>query len=117
MTGWWGAIFTVPAEKFIHVAELLVYVLLGILCALLGIVYLKAMHGAEEHVFGPLKLPAFAKPALGGLLLGCVGYFLPEVLGQGYGWVQLAMDGKLQLLLIVVVLGMKIIATSLTIGS
>jgi CIC family chloride channel protein len=117
MTGRWGAIFTVPAVRFNHVAELPVYVLLGILCALLGIIYLKAMHGAEEHVFGPLKLPVFAKPALGGLLLGCVGYFLPEVLGQGYGWVQLAMDGKLQLLLIVVVLGMKIIATSLTIGS
>lgn len=117
VTGTWGAVFTVPAVKFNHVAELPIYVLLGILCALVGIVYLKAMHGAEEHVFGPMKLPVFVKPAVGGLLLGCVGYFLPEVLGQGYGWVQLAMTGKLPLLLITVVMGVKIISTSLTIGS
>jgi CIC family chloride channel protein len=117
ITGTWGAIFTVPVLKFNHVVELPVYVFLGVLCAALGALYLKAMHGAEEHVFGPLKVPVYVKPAIGGLLLGGVGYFLPEVLGQGYGWVQLALDGKMPLMLVAGMMGVKIISTSLTIGS
>ena len=116
-TGIWGAVFTVPVLKFNHVLELPIYVVLGILCAGIGAIYLKAMHGTEDQIFGRLKWPVYLKPALGGLLLGGVGYFIPQVLGQGYGWAQLAMDGKLSLALVAGIMGVKIIATSLTIGS
>ncbi len=40
---------------------------------------------------------------LGGLGVGVMAFFLPQVLGMGYGWVQLAMDGHLPLTLILIV--------------
>ena len=117
VTGVWGAIFTAPQLQFRHVLELPFYLGLGVLCALVGIIYLKALHGVEDHVFKPLRMPVWLKPALGGLVVGAVGYFLPQVLGQGYGWAQLAMGGNLALGLVVTIALVKIVATSFTIGS
>jgi len=117
LRGSWGAVFIVPRLTFSHVAELPVYFVLGVVCALVGILYVKSLDGMEEKIFHKLRVPIYVKPAVGGLAVGAVGYFLPQVLGQGYGWVQLAMDGQLALWLIVVVAFVKILATSLTIGS
>ncbi|MGH9594330.1 MAG: chloride channel protein, partial [Bryobacteraceae bacterium] len=97
ITGNWGAILTSPMMAYEHVLELPCYVLLGVVCAVVGLVYLWIMHGVEERIFEPLRLPLYLKPALGGLVVGGIGFFMPQVLGQGYGWVQLAMAGKLSL--------------------
>ena len=117
VTGVWGAIFTAPPLQFQHMLELPFYIVLGVLCAIVGIVYLQALHGVEDRVFKPLRMPPYLKPALGGLVVGAVGYFLPQVLGQGYGWVQLAMAGNLSLGLVVTIALVKIVSTSFTIGS
>ncbi len=71
----------------------------------------------RHRVFKPLRISPFLKPALGGLVVGAIGYFLPQVLGQGYGWVQLAMAGNLSLGLVVMIALVKIVSTSFTIGS
>jgi len=54
---------------------------------------------------------------IGGLAVGVIAYFLPQIMSMGYGWVQLAMAGQLPMLLIVALIFAKIIATSLTISS
>ncbi len=46
-----------------------------------------------------------------------IAVFLPQVMGGGYGWLQLTLDGQLPLLLLVVLVPAKILATSLTITS
>ena len=117
VTGVWGAMFTAPPLQFQHMLELPFYIVLGVLCAVVGILYLKVLHGVEDHLFKPLRIPLYLKPALGGLVVGAVGFFLPQVLGQGYGWVQLAMAGNLSLGLVVAIALVKIISTSFTIGS
>jgi len=117
VSGKWGAIFRVPVLTFNHPVELALYVLLGVLCAGMGILYVKVFYGVRDHVFRKLRLPRHFKPALGGLAVGIVGFFLPQVLGMGYGWVQLAMDGHLALGMIVAIAFLKILATGLTISS
>jgi len=117
ITGRWGSVFTVPSLTFRHVLELPVYLLLGVLCALLGIVYVQMLQGVEKKVFHRLAVPVYIKPAIGGLVVGAIGFFLPQVFGQGYGWVQLAMAGSLSLGLVLAVIAAKIVATSFTIGS
>ena len=37
--------------------------------------------------------PPHVKPAIGGLGVGLVALFLPQVLSGGYGWIQAAIDG------------------------
>jgi CIC family chloride channel protein len=117
VSGSWGAIFSVPNVTFNHPLELPLYVVLGVVCALMGILYVKVFYGMRDHVFRKLRLPNHVKPALGGLAVGAIGFFLPQVLGMGYGWVQLAMDQQLPLKIIVAIAFVKILTTSLTISS
>ena len=117
VSGKWGAIFSVPPVQFNHPLELPLYVLLGVACAVMGVLYVKSFYGTRDWVFRRLPLPRHIKPMLGGLGVGVMAFFLPQVLGMGYGWVQLAMDGHLSLTLILIVVFAKIVATSLTISS
>ncbi|ACX52544.1 Cl- channel voltage-gated family protein [Ammonifex degensii KC4] len=96
---------------------LLYYALLGVLCGLIGILYTKTFY-ATRNFFKKINLPKWLKPAAGGLLVGIMGLFLPQVLGMGYGWLQLGMLNKpLPLDIVVLLIFAKILATSLTIGS
>jgi CIC family chloride channel protein len=95
------------------------YAVLGIICGLVGIVYVKGFYGTRA-LFQRLRIPRFLKPALGGLLVGIIGMFLPQVLGMGYGWLQILMSGNfvlLPIILIPLIIVAKIVATSLTVGS
>jgi CIC family chloride channel protein len=113
----WGAIFTVPELKFNHPLELLLYVALGGLCAFVGVVHVKFFYGVRNQVFRRLPVPNHIKPALGGMIVGAIGFFVPQVLGMGYGWTQLAIDGQLSLRLALMIVVLKIVATGVTIGS
>ncbi len=117
VTGRWGAIFTVPQLNFNHPLELVFYVILGLICALVGIVHVKFFYGVRNRVYRSLPIPNHIKPAIGGLVVGAIGYFLPQVLGMGYGWAQLAIDGQLPLRLLLLIMIMKIVVTGMTIGS
>jgi CIC family chloride channel protein len=117
VTRHWGAIFTVPQLNFNHPLELVFYVVLGLICALVGVVHVRFFFDVRDHVFRPLPIPRHIKPAIGGLLVGVIGYLLPQALGMGYGWTQLAIDGQLTLRLALLIVIAKIAATGLTIGS
>ncbi|HTT26104.1 MAG TPA: chloride channel protein, partial [Thermoplasmata archaeon] len=113
-------------------AELPLFALLGAVAGLIGVVYVVVFHQTRS-LFGRLRLPRWLRPALGvslaGLLLGILYYLVPQEnhllavggIGIGYGIVQwLLFQGHLGLaflLLIVALIFVKIVATSLTVGS
>ena len=112
-----ATIFHIPEFTLATPIQLPFYAVLGILCSAVGFAYIWFFYGARDRFFKPLKLPQSVKPALGGLLVGILGLFLPEILGGGYNWVQSAIDGKLALQLMVALVAAKILATSFTISS
>jgi CIC family chloride channel protein len=97
--------------------ELLAYLLFGGVCALVGYVYIKVFYGSRDWFFHPLKIPRIFKPALGGLLLGLIAFLGPPILDGGYGWIQVAMEGKILWKTMLALAFLKIIATSCTISS
>ncbi|OPY65714.1 MAG: H(+)/Cl(-) exchange transporter ClcA [Syntrophorhabdus sp. PtaU1.Bin050] len=112
-----GTIFQIPAFALATLGQLPFYGVLGLLCALVGYLYVEVFYGMRDRFFKPLNIPRSIKPALGGLMLGLVAFFLPEVLGGGYGWIQNAIDCQLAMgLMAALVLG-KILSTSFTISS
>lgn len=113
----WGVLFQVPDLTFHDPRQLLVYVLLGATCGLLGWVYPRIFYGVRDRVFRPLPIPAWLKPATGALALGGIALAFPAALGMGYGYVQQAIDGQLTIRFLVVFTLVKIIATSFTISS
>lgn len=125
-----------PRYPFIP-SHLPLYAALALVVSLVATVFLRTMH-AVEHTMHQIRLPSWAKPALGGLALGALVTPLlmllgPRfdrpgqgfgMLGAGYGAAQIAITGAswmpsgwtaVQLLL--VLLATKIVATSLTVGS
>ncbi len=111
-----GFLFETPDLVFRSVSELPVYIVLGLLCAGFGLLYVRVFYGVHT-LFGRLKIPKLLKPALGGLLLGCLALMWPQVLSGGYGYIQSAIDGKILVSMMLLIAVLKILATSLTISS
>ena len=95
------------------------FALLGVAAGLVGIVYVKTFYGTRD-LFHRLRIPPHFKPAIGGLLVGLIALRFPQILAMGYGWLQFAVEGQTAQLAVGMMLALvvlKIVATSLTIGS
>ncbi|MBN1106802.1 MAG: chloride channel protein [Deltaproteobacteria bacterium] len=106
----------VPAYRLVSVWELPLYVCLGFFCAVVAVFFTKVFYRAGD-VFEDLALPRYAKPLLGGLFLGLTGLVYPHILGNGYPAIDLVLMEKLSLGMIFSLMVLKILATSITIGS
>jgi len=114
-------IFGVQASfAFRDPAQLAWYALIGFACGLVGLLYIRNFYGFTDWFRGWAP-PRWAKPAIAGFLVGCIGLVIPGVLGTGYGFVQAGLDREtllaIPLWMIVALPFAKILATSLSIGS
>jgi len=110
-------IFATPDLIFNDPRQLLLYAILGLVCVPVGWFYSKSLYGLRDHLFRRIPIKPHFIPAIGGLVVGCVGLLTPRVLSGGYGTIQLALLGKLTISLMAVMVLTKIVATSCTIGS
>lgn len=111
------SIFAIPPIRFGNPLELIFYGILGLVCVPFGYIYVKAFYGLRDHFFRKLRLKRALIPALGGLGVGLIGLWRPEVLSGGYGVIQEALIGNLPIVLMINLAFLKIIATSFTISS
>jgi len=111
-----SALFFPGPVKFDPV-ELVPYLIFGVVCAAVGFVYIKVFYGLRDHFFRRLPLTKIFKPALGGIFLGLILFCFPQVMATGYGWVQMAMEGKILWETMLLLALFKILATSCTISS
>ncbi|HTZ58616.1 MAG TPA: chloride channel protein [Acidobacteriaceae bacterium] len=109
-------LFRVPAIPTPSVHDYIAYAILGVAAGLIG-TSLPMVFYRTRDLFHLLPIPAWTKPAVGGLLLGLLALWLPQILGGGYGWIQLAIDGRLALHLLILLLLAKMVAFALTVGS
>ena len=92
------------------------YIALGAASGLVATLLPEMFYRARD-AFSALPIPAWTKPGLGGLLVGIMALWLPQILGGGYGWIQEAIDGQLALHLLIILAVAKMVALSLTISS
>jgi CIC family chloride channel protein len=109
-------IFEIPDCKINSNAELVLYCLLGILCAPLAFSFVKILDKTET-IFEKIKVPSLLKPAIGGLLCGSFLYFTPQIYGTGFPAISGAINGEFTITMIIILIVAKIFATSCTIGS
>ncbi len=108
--------FIVPAYELVSAWEFPLYVLLGILCAVVGGVFIKTLY-ASEDLFEKIRIPEYLKAALGGLILGVTALWVPHILGVGYGSIDLSLSSQITWYMLLALVFIKIAATSITIGS
>ena len=112
----WGSLFVSPDFVFNNPLELGPYIVLAFVLVGAGYLYVRCFYGVH-HLFRSLPIIPHVKPAIGGLLTGIIGFFLPQTLSFGYGYAQLAIENQLPVALLLCIALGKILTTSFSIGS
>ena len=89
---------------------------LGIAGGFVAIIFMRTAMKTED-VMSRVPGPQWINPAIGGFLIGLIALVFPHVLGVGYDATDLALNIQLPLYLMVSLIFMKILATSICIGS
>lgn len=108
-------VFTVPSYQISHPAELVLYAILGLVLGLLAATFI-TLFRRVKNFFAQLTLHPFSKLLLGGLITGVIAFFFPQVLGNGYGFVEKVITDHYGWLLLTLLIAGKMLATSVTIG-
>lgn len=108
--------FITPAYTMTTPWELMFYVLLGGIIGLMSAGQID-MHYRIKDTFDRLKIHRLAKPIVGGMLVGLIGVFFPQIMGNGYEFMGEALGGEGALLILLALCFLKAFATAITIGS
>ncbi len=109
--------FHVPVHELVSYSEIIFYLFLGLLCGVVSKLFTFTYFKAHDIFDKKVRLPKPLKPALGGLIIGFISIFFPAVLGNGYEFMEKALAGNLVWGLAFVLIFLKIISTSVTLGS
>ena len=102
--------------------ELLLYTLMGMLAALAAVGFSRLLYFSED-MWSLIRVPEPTKPILGGIMLGVLGIFsfqvegFPRVFGVGYNTIESSLFSQLTLQMTFGLLLLKLLATTLTLGS
>jgi CIC family chloride channel protein len=112
----YGAVFVFHHVTFASNWELIFYIFLGILLGHLAPPFLALIDFAKSQ-FVRLKLPLYWQLGLGGVIVGAISAFVPEVWGNGYSVVSQILQGHVLGLGLLIILLAKVLATAATVGS
>ena len=109
--------FQIPDYALGHVTELPWFIVVGAIAALAGVAFIRLLYGLEFWI-DRIRMPIWGTAALGGLAVGCIGYFFPAIFGLGYDAMGQVLSGITPVTVVLLALGiLKIVATSATLGS
>ena len=132
--------FTVPAYSMHSPLTLVFYLLLGLSAAVVGVFFIRLLAWFED-IFDEWKFPLALKPAVGAFLLGLLGFVylhlpgvgfssvtdfqlgmplienIPHVYGSGFTFIEEALQGSVNFWLLALLIILKPLATSFTLGS
>lgn len=92
------------------------YLVMGIFCAAVGVLFTRTLYRVED-LFDDIKFPDYLQGIFGGLILGVGALAFPQILGVGYGAIDMALAQQMAWWLLLILVPIKILATSITIGS
>ena len=103
-------LFHVPQYELVHPMEFGIYAVLGVAGGFLSVAFTKLLLGMRKRFLLLPRSTRWWHPAVGGVLVGLMGWFVPQVLGVGYGYVGLALDGTMALKLMILLVVLKLFA-------
>jgi CIC family chloride channel protein len=110
-------LFRVPQYELVHPLEFGIYALLGIAGGFLSVAFTKLLLGMRKRFLLLPRITRWWHPVVGGVLVGVMGWFVPQVLGVGYGYVGLALDGTMALKLMLLLVVLKLFAVTVSYAS
>ncbi|WP_150525468.1 chloride channel protein [Roseibium sediminis] len=115
---WFGeaAAFVIPDYEITSYLEIPAFALLGLTCAAVAIIFQFSLIGTD-YVARNISMPLWLRPVIGGLAIGSIGVFFPQVLGVGYEATDQALKHELTITVMLSLLVAKTAATSITLAS
>ena len=110
-------LFKVPDYELVHPLELGIYALLGIAGGFLSVAFTKMLLGMRDYFLRLPKKTWWWHPVVGGVTVGLMGWFVPQVLGVGYTYVGIALNGSMALKLLLLLVVLKLIGVTVSYAS
>ncbi len=112
-------LFKVPQYQLVHPGEFALYALLGIVGGFVSVAFTQLLLRIRARFSRFPEKTVWFQPVAGGLLVGLMGWFVPQVMGVGYGFVGDALNGNmaLKMMLLLVVLKLFAVTTSYASGN
>jgi chloride channel protein, CIC family len=110
-------LFQVPQYQLLHPVEFAIYAVLGVAGGLVSAVFVKLLLGMRARFLRMPVRTVWFQPVAGGLLTGAIGWWLPQVMGVGYGYVGDVLNGKMALRLMVLLVVFKLLAVTTSYAS
>jgi len=110
-------LFKVPQYQLVSPAEFLIYAVLGLLGGLLSVAFTKLLLRLRERFMRLPRKTMWFQPAVGGVAVGIMGWFVPQILGVGYSYVGQVLNGGMVLRLMVLLLVLKFFAVIISYAS
>ncbi|HME31434.1 MAG TPA: chloride channel protein [Terriglobales bacterium] len=110
-------LFKVPQYQLVHPLEFAIYAVLGVAGGLVSVAFTKLLLGMRERFLRFPPKTVWFQPVAGGLMVGLMGWFVPQVLGVGYGYVGDVLNGRMALNLMVLLVVLKLLAVTASYAS
>jgi chloride channel protein, CIC family len=110
-------LFKVPQYQLVNPAEFAVYAVLGVGAGFVSVAFAKLLLGMRERFLRFPRWTIWFQPLAGGLLVGLIGWFVPQVMGVGYGYVGHALNGNMTLKLMALLVVLKLLAVTTSYAS
>src|SRR5204863_85334 len=105
-------LFHVAGYKLVNPGELGIYVVLGIVGGFASVAFVKLLLYLRERFLRMPNATLWLQPVAGGLTVGILGFFVPQVLGVGYDQIERVLNGDVFLRAVLILGVLKIIATA-----
>src|SRR4051812_12006479 len=111
-------LFRIPTVSLISTEELLAYTVLGIVGGLASFAFARLVGWLRPILKALPRWTQYFQPAIAGLIIGLIGYFgFPQIMGAGYEYMDQAMHSQFTIEMLLILAGLKIIATTLSFTS
>jgi CIC family chloride channel protein len=110
-------LFKVPQYQLVSPQEFAVYAVLGVAGGVVSAAFARLLLGMRARFLRFPQKTVWFQPVAGGLLVGLVGWFVPQVLGVGYGFVGDALNGRMAFRLMLLLLVLKLITVTTSYAS
>jgi CIC family chloride channel protein len=109
--------FPIPHYEMVNpFVEMPLYSLMAVIVGLIAVFYIKIFYWVRD-LYEKLPIHPQIKPITGAFLIGCIAIFFPQIMGDGYTFLETVLNGEGAVLILFALVFLKIIATSITLGS
>ena len=110
-------LFQVPQYQLVNPAEFGIYAVLGVAGGFVSVAFTKLLLWMRAHFLKFPKKTLWFQPVAGGVMVGVMGWFVPQLLGVGYKHVGEVLNGGMALRLMILLLVLKLVAVATSYAS